>query len=55
MPKNIPTEKDAEKALEANQKEEIYRELSVSEEQIQRGETRDAKEALANLRKKYGL
>jgi PHD/YefM family antitoxin component YafN of YafNO toxin-antitoxin module len=37
------------------QKEKLYRELDVSENQIKNGKTRGAREGLSDLRKKYGL
>ena len=36
-------------------KEQLYRELDISENQIESGKTRGAREGLSDLRKKYGL
>ena len=36
-------------------REKIYRELTISEKQIEEGKTYDAKEALDAMRKKYAL
>jgi len=36
-------------------RERMYRELEISEKQIEEGRVRDAKESLAALRKKYDL
>lgn len=36
-------------------REKIYRELEISEKQIETGNVKDAKESLAALRKKYDL
>ena len=36
-------------------KDQIYKELEISERQVAEGKTRPAKEALANLRVKYEL
>lgn len=33
----------------------IYSDIELSEEQIKQGKTKDAKKALASVRKKYGL
>ena len=37
------------------QKEQLYRELEISENEIRSGKTREAREALADVRKNYGL
>ena len=37
------------------QKEQLYRELEISENEIRGGKTREAREALADVRKNYGL
>lgn len=37
------------------QKEQLYRELEISENEIRDGKTRDAREALADVRKNNGL
>lgn len=37
------------------QKEQFYRELEISENEIRSGKTREAREALADVRKNYGL
>ena len=36
-------------------RDQIYKELEISERQVAEGKTRPAKEALADLRVKYGL
>ena len=36
-------------------RERMYRELEISEKQMEEGKVRDAEESLAALRKKYGL
>lgn len=38
-----------------HRREQIYRELEVSEKQIAEGRTRGAREALSDVRTKYGL
>lgn len=40
---------------EIYQKEQLYRELEISENEIRGGKTREAREALADVRKNYGL
>lgn len=40
---------------EIDQKEQLYRELEISENEIRSGRTREAREALSDIRKKYGL
>ena len=40
---------------EQRKKWEIYSEIELSEEQIAQGKTKNAKDALASVRKKYGL
>lgn len=40
---------------EMYQKEQMYRELDISENEIKDGKTREAREALTDVRKKYGL
>ncbi|MDY6283208.1 MAG: type II toxin-antitoxin system Phd/YefM family antitoxin [Erysipelotrichaceae bacterium] len=40
---------------EIYQKEQLYRELEISENEIRSGKTREAREALADVRKNYGL
>lgn len=40
---------------ETYQKEQLYRELEISENQIRTGRTRAAREALSDERKSYGL
>lgn len=40
---------------EMHQREKLYRELEISEQQIKEGKTRDARVALSELREKYGL
>ena len=40
---------------ETYQKEQLYRELEISENQIRTGRTRAAREALSDVRKSYGL
>ena len=37
------------------QKEQLYRDLEISENEIRSGKTREAREALADVRKNYGL
>lgn len=37
------------------QRQKLYRELDISERQIKGGKTRGAREALADVREKYGL
>ncbi len=37
------------------QRQKLYRELDISERQIKDGKTRGAREALADVREKYGL
>jgi len=37
------------------QKEQLYRDLEISENEIRGGKTREAREALADVRKNYGL
>lgn len=37
------------------EKDQLYRELEISEQQIKDGQVSDAREALAELRDKYGL
>ena len=36
-------------------KEQLYRDLEISENEIRSGKTREAREALADVRKNYGL
>ena len=40
---------------EMHQKEQLYRELEISENEIRGGKTRSAREALSDVRKNYGL
>jgi PHD/YefM family antitoxin component YafN of YafNO toxin-antitoxin module len=40
---------------EQRKKWEMYSEIELSEEQIAQGKTKNAKDALASVRKKYGL
>lgn len=40
---------------EIYQKEQLSRELEISENEIRGGKTREAREALADVRKNYGL
>lgn len=40
---------------EMYQKEQLYRELEISESEIRDGRTREAREALSDVREKYGL
>lgn len=40
---------------EMYRREQLYRELEISERQITDGKTREARAALSDMRKKYGL
>ena len=40
---------------EMHQKEQLYRELEISENEIRGGKTRSAREALSDVRENYGL
>lgn len=40
---------------ELHRREQIYRELDISEQQIREGLVRNAREALSDLKGKYGL
>ena len=40
---------------EMYRKDQLYHELEISENQIKNGKTREAREGLADVRKKYGL
>jgi len=40
---------------EMHQKEQLYRELEISENEIRGGKTRPAREALSDVRENYGL
>ena len=40
---------------EMHQREQLYRELEISENEIRGGKTRSAREALSDVRENYGL
>ena len=40
---------------EMHRREQVYRELEISEKQVSEGKTKEAKKALADVKAKYGL